>query len=136
MSLNALLPQPKREYEVLPSRNERAQAQATTSSGGGPPPYGQRQGFVPRTQADFGDGGAFPEILVAQYPRDMGRPGKVSVGIGGRRDLGRRLAGSHTAPHFAVLLPCPFLSCRSLPPPSSLSPWTRRPAVLALTPSC
>ncbi len=25
--------------------------------------------------ADFGDGGAFPEIHVAQYPRDMGRPG-------------------------------------------------------------
>lgn len=37
------------------------------------PPYGQRQGFVPRSVEDFGDGGAFPEIHVAQYPLDMGR---------------------------------------------------------------
>ena len=33
-----------------------------------PPPYGRRQGFVPRTQDDFGDGGAFPEIHIAQFP--------------------------------------------------------------------
>jgi SNW domain-containing protein 1 len=31
------------------------------------PPYRHRQGFVPRTVEDFGDGGAFPEIHVAQY---------------------------------------------------------------------
>ena len=31
-----------------------------------PPAYGKRQGFVPRTIEDFGDGGAFPEIHVAQ----------------------------------------------------------------------
>ena len=36
-------------------------------------PYGQRKGFVPRTTEHFGDGGAFPEIHVAQYPLDMGR---------------------------------------------------------------
>lgn len=30
--------------------------------------------FVPRQLADFGDGGAFPEIHVAQYPRHMGNP--------------------------------------------------------------
>ncbi|KAF3781126.1 SNW/SKI-interacting protein [Nymphaea thermarum] len=37
------------------------------------PPYGKRAGFVPRKPEDFGDGGAFPEIHVAQYPLDMGR---------------------------------------------------------------
>uniref|UniRef100_A0A0D6QR59 SKI-interacting protein SKIP SNW domain-containing protein n=1 Tax=Araucaria cunninghamii TaxID=56994 RepID=A0A0D6QR59_ARACU len=37
------------------------------------PPYGKRAGFVPRKAEDFGDGGAFPEIHVAQYPLDMGR---------------------------------------------------------------
>ncbi|KQK01798.1 SNW/SKI-interacting protein A isoform X1 [Brachypodium distachyon] len=37
------------------------------------PPYGKRTGFVPRRPEDFGDGGAFPEILVAQYPLGMGR---------------------------------------------------------------
>lgn len=30
--------------------------------------------FVPRKLEDFGDGGAFPEIHVAQYPRHMGHP--------------------------------------------------------------
>ncbi|KAJ3333115.1 Vacuolar protein sorting-associated protein 53 [Blyttiomyces sp. JEL0837] len=39
----------------------------------GPPPYGQRKGFIPRNPQDFGDGGAFPEIQIAQYPLDMGR---------------------------------------------------------------
>ncbi|KMQ47389.1 hypothetical protein HL42_1847 [Trichophyton rubrum] len=39
----------------------------------GPPPYGKRAGWRPRSLEDFGDGGAFPEIAVAQYPLDMGR---------------------------------------------------------------
>ncbi|GAB2254315.1 hypothetical protein Droror1_Dr00022124 [Drosera rotundifolia] len=37
------------------------------------PPYMYRKGFVPRKPEDFGDGGAFPEIHVAQYPLGMGR---------------------------------------------------------------
>lgn len=37
------------------------------------PPYLKRQGFVPRKIEDFGDGGAFPEIHLVQYPLDMGR---------------------------------------------------------------
>jgi SNW domain-containing protein 1 len=37
------------------------------------PPYGQRQGFIPRVPEQFGDGGAFPEIHIAQYPLNMGR---------------------------------------------------------------
>lgn len=37
------------------------------------PPYGARKGWVPRTPADFGDGGAYPEIHVAQYPLGMGQ---------------------------------------------------------------
>eukprot|EP00816_Leptocylindrus_hargravesii_P004023 CAMPEP_0196802144 /NCGR_PEP_ID=MMETSP1362-20130617/1823_1 /TAXON_ID=163516 /ORGANISM="Leptocylindrus danicus, Strain CCMP1856" /LENGTH=546 /DNA_ID=CAMNT_0042173361 /DNA_START=13 /DNA_END=1649 /DNA_ORIENTATION=+ len=32
--------------------------------------------FVPRKATDFDDGGAFPEIHVAQYPRHMGNPHK------------------------------------------------------------
>ena len=38
-----------------------------------PPPQGKRKGWVPRDVDDFGDGGAFPEIHVAQFPLDMGR---------------------------------------------------------------
>ncbi|CAF1312554.1 unnamed protein product [Didymodactylos carnosus] len=36
------------------------------------PPYGHRQGFVPRKPENFGDGGAFPEIHMAQHPLNMG----------------------------------------------------------------
>ncbi|KAG8461899.1 hypothetical protein KFE25_013918 [Diacronema lutheri] len=41
------------------------------------PPYGERKGWKPRSQDDFADGGAFPEVHVAQYPLDMGRKGKA-----------------------------------------------------------
>ncbi|KAH8654044.1 SKIP/SNW domain-containing protein [Tricladium varicosporioides] len=44
----------------------------------GPPPYGQRSGWRPRGQEDFGDGGAFPEIPVAQYPLEMGKKSQSS----------------------------------------------------------
>ncbi|KAI1406548.1 SKIP/SNW domain-containing protein [Hypoxylon fuscum] len=44
----------------------------------GPPPYGQRKGWRPRGQEDFGDGGAFPEIPVAQYPMSMGKDSSQS----------------------------------------------------------
>ncbi|KAJ3370337.1 mRNA splicing protein [Allomyces arbusculus] len=37
------------------------------------PAYGARTGYLPRHASDFGDGGAFPEIHIAQYPLDMGR---------------------------------------------------------------
>ncbi|PIA51454.1 hypothetical protein AQUCO_01100354v1 [Aquilegia coerulea] len=37
------------------------------------PPYLKRAGFIPRKPEDFGDGGAFPEIHVAQYPLGLGR---------------------------------------------------------------
>ena len=45
------------------------------------PPQGQRKGWVPRSQADFADGGAFPEVHVAQYPLDMGRKGKSQTQV-------------------------------------------------------
>ncbi|EKJ78907.1 hypothetical protein NXS19_009931 [Fusarium pseudograminearum] len=44
----------------------------------GPPAYGQRAGWRPRSQEDFGDGGAFPEIPIAQYPLEMGKKGANS----------------------------------------------------------
>lgn len=37
------------------------------------PNYRNRANFVPRIDEDFGDGGAFPEIHMAQYPLGMGR---------------------------------------------------------------
>ncbi|KAL7297953.1 puff-specific protein Bx42 [Trichogramma pretiosum] len=42
------------------------------------PPYGERKNWIPRNEEDYGDGGAFPEIHVAQYPLGMGMKGKDS----------------------------------------------------------
>ena len=86
-SLAKALPKPKYtgEYEELPAH---AQPKGPRIVGpgaldetqivlkrSGPPAYRNRKGlgWRPRAPEDFGDGGAFPEIHVAQYPLDMGR---------------------------------------------------------------
>ncbi|KAL3809943.1 hypothetical protein ACHAXA_011385 [Cyclostephanos tholiformis] len=53
-------------------------------------PSNKNSMFVPRSTADFDDGGSFPEIHVAQYPRHMGNPhlekrggGAAGAGNGG-----------------------------------------------------
>ena len=50
----------------------------TPSQRSGPPSYGSRAGWRPRSVEDYDDGGAFPEIPVAQYPLDMGRKSSSS----------------------------------------------------------
>ena len=45
------------------------------------PSYPCRQGFVPLAPEDFGDGGAYPEIHVVQYPLGMGKPGQKSSAL-------------------------------------------------------
>jgi hypothetical protein len=47
-----------------------------------PPPYGsaERLRYVPRRPEDYGDGGAFPEVHVGQYPLDMGRKDRQAAG--------------------------------------------------------
>ncbi|KAL1636053.1 mRNA splicing protein [Neofusicoccum ribis] len=85
LSLSRALPKPKYtgEDEDLPTHaqprgprvvgaSEIDQTQIVLKKSG-PPPYGQRAGWRPRSQEDYGDGGAFPEVPVAQYPLDMGR---------------------------------------------------------------
>ena len=47
-----------------------------------PPPYGQRKGWIPRSLDDYGDGGAFPEIMVAQYPLNMGAKSNIKGEVG------------------------------------------------------
>lgn len=57
-----------------PSYPERCRAAREAAS---KTPEERRRGpklFVPRSLQDFDDGGAFPEIHVAQYPRHMGNP--------------------------------------------------------------
>lgn len=72
MSLLSSLPAPSKQHAapVQPVAQSNAIAPVFKEV----PPYLRRQNFVPRRTEDFGDGGAFPEIHVAQYPLDMGRP--------------------------------------------------------------
>ncbi|XP_026704903.1 SNW domain-containing protein 1 [Athene cunicularia] len=83
MALTSFLPAPTQLSQDQLELEERARAQrsrqtALVSSRREPPPYGYRKGWIPRVIEDFGDGGAFPEIHVAQYPLDMGRKKKMS----------------------------------------------------------
>lgn len=45
------------------------------------PSYPNRIGFVPLEADDFGDGGAYPEIHVIQYPLNMGKQGHKSQAL-------------------------------------------------------
>ncbi|XP_028808877.1 SNW domain-containing protein 1 [Denticeps clupeoides] len=83
MSLCSFLPAPTQlSQDQLESeervRAQRSQSSALVSSRRDPPPYGCRSSWVPRTLEDFGDGGAFPEVHVAQYPLEMGRKKRTS----------------------------------------------------------
>lgn len=83
----SLLPKPK--YEPPPreeggkalqqSKDQQQLVAEQPSSTAIVPPYGQRDGFVPRTAQDYGDGGAYAEIHVAQYPLEMGRKRERAV---------------------------------------------------------
>lgn len=90
-SLSSALPKPKYtgEDEELPTHAQQKglrivnasdiESQQLVVKRAGPPPYGKRAGWRPRNPEDFGDGGAFPEVPVAQYPLDMGRKGNAST---------------------------------------------------------
>lgn len=64
---------PSEPHRQPPSYAERCRAAASLTSLA-PEERKKVKLFVPRSTQDFGDGGAFPEIHVAQYPRHMGNP--------------------------------------------------------------
>ncbi|XP_061741713.1 SNW domain-containing protein 1 [Nerophis ophidion] len=83
MSLTSFLPAPTQLSQDQLEAEDRLRAQksystALVASRREPPPYGHRSAWVPRIVEDFGDGGAFPEIHVAQFPLEMGRQKKTS----------------------------------------------------------
>ncbi|PWN48498.1 hypothetical protein IE53DRAFT_389303 [Violaceomyces palustris] len=74
-TLSSALPAPRytstvedNDPEQSPSSQQLLAPQATKI-----PPYGRRDRWKPRKQEDFGDGGAYPECHIAQYPLEMGR---------------------------------------------------------------
>src|SRR5579862_2619219 len=82
-ALSALLPEPKHKDDYLPLVDNREDDVTSTLDSSvvvqvtGAPAYGQRSGWMPRTLDDFGDGGSFPEIHIAQYPLEMGKANTV-----------------------------------------------------------
>ena len=83
-TLSKSLPKPKysgEEEELTNSTRVLSSEQYETQVArkNGPPPYGSRRGRQPKSPEDFGDGGAFPEVPIAQYPLDMGKKGAPST---------------------------------------------------------
>ena len=80
-TLSTLLPEPKYRDDTRTSSREDALSVETklVVKASGAPPYGRRSGWIPRTLDDYGDGGAFPEISIAQYPLEMGKKKSVSL---------------------------------------------------------
>jgi SNW domain-containing protein 1 len=76
MTVGLVLPAPV--HAEAPAEEEPAMAAPPAPTVRRAPPQGKRKGWIPRSQADFGGGGAFPEIHVAQYPLEMGRKGQKS----------------------------------------------------------
>lgn len=84
-TLKSILPAPKQmvvetyhpaaDAPLYPSAKKLAKCTA--------PPYGKRLGWIPRTDEDFGDGGAYPEIHVPQFPLGMGKKEGLAGGIVG-----------------------------------------------------
>lgn len=82
-ALSKVLPNPQHEASRLHRPKDLDVALNVATSNvlavkSGAPPYGHRQGWIPRTQEDFGDGGAYPEINIAQYPLEMGSKTKTA----------------------------------------------------------
>eukprot|EP00057_Strongylocentrotus_purpuratus_P034407 XP_795058.3 PREDICTED: SNW domain-containing protein 1 isoform X2 [Strongylocentrotus purpuratus] len=73
VSLADILPRPKQWIQEDEVDLRAKELRVVSVSRNAAPPYGHRKGWVPRSLADYGDGGAYPEIHIAQYPLDMGR---------------------------------------------------------------
>ncbi|RMX66963.1 hypothetical protein DD238_001641 [Peronospora effusa] len=83
--MSAFIPAPVRSYTTFSD----AETEIATSTASSPlssvsciPKYPLRvkHAFIPRRPADFGDGGAYPELDMAQFPLGMGK--KSTIGSG------------------------------------------------------
>lgn len=82
-SLSSLLPKPRQNLtsttSSAPQLEQKLTQIVTKATSHRIPPYGQRENFRPRLPEDFGNGGSFPEIEIAQFPLDMGRKDKMNA---------------------------------------------------------
>ncbi len=80
LMLRANLPAPKGKYAVL-SDDVKSESEQASRSRAPVPRYPYRAGWAPRDNDDFEDGGAYPELAIAQYPLGMGKPGTKSSAL-------------------------------------------------------
>lgn len=102
MKLTDILPAPTQRMfdRDDEERQVRMQMQvAPVTSNRAAPPYGHRRGWIPRSQEDFGDGGAFPEIAVAQYPLGMGQKKTTSNALAVQLDAEGKIKYDAIAKH-------------------------------------
>ncbi|KAJ2661797.1 mRNA splicing protein [Coemansia sp. RSA 1200] len=76
-SISQFLPEPKhsvssQQYQQSKSAAMPAETRLVGTATSHIPPYGKRKGWTPKTAQDYGDGGAYPEIHILQYPRGLG----------------------------------------------------------------
>nr|CAG8497330.1 10790_t:CDS:10 [Entrophospora candida] len=82
-TLTSILPKPQGKLlNSEPSKTDRKYEDLVTTKldRSQPPSYRNRLGWKPKRPEDFGDGGAYPEIHIAQYPLEMGRSKTVTSG--------------------------------------------------------
>ncbi|KAH9440388.1 hypothetical protein MJO28_016411 [Puccinia striiformis f. sp. tritici] len=80
--LQALPPpsHPTVEEEEIESPDQSSNQELSISPPIQIPGYGHRKAWKPRLPDHFGDGGAYPECHIAQYPLEMGRKKHTSIG--------------------------------------------------------
>uniref|UniRef100_A0A674AMW5 SNW domain-containing protein 1 n=1 Tax=Salmo trutta TaxID=8032 RepID=A0A674AMW5_SALTR len=100
MSLMSFLPAPTQLSQDQLESEERARAQRSHSTA---------LSWVPRSLEDFGDGVAFPEIHVAQFPLEMGRKKKrsnaLAVQVDGEGKIARQGKDKVIFSKYSDLLP-------------------------------
>jgi len=98
------LPMPKNleEYDDEEEEEEEAAGPSTVCNAPAYPNRGSG-GFVPREEEDFGDGGAYPEIHVAQYPLGMGRKDKDGAGGKGSKAVALRVGADGKVDFGAIV---------------------------------
>jgi hypothetical protein len=75
------------------------------------PPYGARAGFIPRSNEDFGEGGAYPEVRRPLPSRSLleshlhsalasQRNARINAAVPGARSAISAQHGQVTTPHF------------------------------------
>ncbi|CAD5121714.1 DgyrCDS10198 [Dimorphilus gyrociliatus] len=73
ISLSSLLPAPVQQNYDRDNEEKETSRNVIPKISKAIPPYGHRKGWIPRQEDDYCDGGAFPEIHVAQYPLGLGK---------------------------------------------------------------